>query len=166
MLTAGSMVYYGLNGVCCVMGTVEKNFDGSLSRYYELHPYFRKNEVIFLPENNEALLAHLRPLISREDIDVILRDCPQTKCPWPEPEPVRRDAFKTILRSGDQLEIIRLIRTLYERKTQLTACGKKLRTSDTAFLKDAERLLNEEFAFVLEIPPAEVPAYIREHMPE
>ena len=48
----------------------------------------------------------------------------------------------------------------------LTACGKKLRTSDTAFLKDAERLLNEEFAYVLEIAPAEVPAYIRAHIAE
>ncbi len=166
MLTEGSMVYYGLNGVCCVIGTVEEKFDGTLSRYYELHPYFRKSEVIYLPENNETLLARLRPLLSREDIARILEDCPQAKCPWVEPEPVRRDAFKAILRSGDQLEIIRLIRTLYERKRQLTACGKKLRTSDTAFLKDAERLLNEEFAYVLEIPPAEVPAYIREHMPE
>ena len=102
----------------------------------------------------------------REDIARILADCPQEKCLWVEPEPVRRDAFKAILRSGDPMEIIRLIRTLYERKAQLTACGKKLRTSDTAFLKDAERLLHEEFAYVLDIAPAEVPAYIRQHLPE
>ena len=166
MLNVGSMVYYGLNGVCCVKGTVEKNFDGSYRRYYELHPYFRKNEIIFLPENNEDLKARLRPLISREDIAHILESCEQVRCPWVEPEPVRRESFKAILRSGNQMDIIRLIRTLYERKQELTACGKKLRTSDTGFLKDAQRLLNEEFAYVLEISPAEVPTYIRQHLPQ
>ena len=80
--------------------------------------------------------------------------------PWIEPEPLRRESFKAYMWSGNPRQLLALIRTIYQRKTELAVCGKKLRSSDAAFLKDAERLLHEEFAYVLEIPVPEVPAYI------
>ena len=160
MLTIGSMVYYGLDGVCCVMGPVEKKYDGVTSRYLEHRPFFRKNDCIYLPEDNEALLARLRPLIGKEEIPAILAEGKALDCPWIEPEPLRRESFKAYMWSGNPRQLLALIRTIYQRKTELAVCGKKLRSSDAAFLKDAERLLHEEFAYVLEIPVPEVPAYI------
>lgn len=159
MLTVGSMVHYGIDGVCCIMGSVEKKFDGSTDRYLELRPFYRKNDSIFLPENNEFLLTRVRPLVSREEIADILRQ-PVKDVPWIEAESERKELFKLILWSGDLSWILGLIRALDRRKQQLAAYGKKLRSSDAAFLKDAERLLHEEFAYVLDIPPREVPAYI------
>ena len=160
MLTAGSMVHYGLDGVCCIQGYVEKKYDGITSRYLELRPHFRPGDSIYLPEDNEALLSRLRPLISQADIRDIMAQPLGTPCPWTEPEPLRRESFKAALWSGDPKQLLGLINTIYARKKELALCGKKLRSSDAAFLKDAERLLHEEFAYVLGISPREVPAYI------
>lgn len=160
MLTVGSMVHYGLDGVCCVIGSVEKKYDGITSRYLELRPHFRPGDSIYLPEENEALLNRLRPLISPADIREILARPLDAPCVWIEPEPLRRDSFKAALWSGDPRQLLQLIRTIHARKQDLALCGKKLRSSDAAFLKDAERLLYEEFAYVLGIAPQEVPSYM------
>ena len=130
----------------------------------ELRPYFRKNDCIYLPEENEALLSRIRPLVKKADIPSILTEGWALDCPWIEPEPLRRENFKAIMWSGDPRQLLALIRTLCERKQELALCGKKLRSSDAAFLKDAERLLHEEFAYVLEMEPREVPAYIENHI--
>ena len=164
MLSVGSMVYYGLDGVCCFMGQVEKKYDGITGRYLELRPFFRKNDCIFLPEDNEALLGRLRPLMKKEDVPGILTESKALDCPWVEPEPLRRNSFKAFMWSGDPRQLLALIRTISGRKLELAACGKKLRSSDAAFLKDAERLLHEELSYVLDIPLREVPAYLENHI--
>ena len=54
-----------------------------------------------------------------------------------------------------------MIRLLYLRREMLQETGKRLRTNDEQMLRDAEKLLNDEFALVLEIKEREVPEYIR-----
>ncbi|MBP3729369.1 MAG: hypothetical protein J6H18_03795 [Lachnospiraceae bacterium] len=158
------MVHYSLNGVCYVAGSVEKKIEGVTSTYYELRPYYRKSDTIYLPIQNEALMARVRPLISPEEIDRILKNCRKESCSWVDSEPQRRELFKSMLKSGDPKELVLLTRALYNRKQELSRFGKKLRTSDIAFLKDAERLLHEEFAYVLNLSPQEVPAYIDSYL--
>ena len=47
MITVGDVVHYGMDGVCVVTDIVEKKLGGQMRRFFELHPYFRKNIVIF-----------------------------------------------------------------------------------------------------------------------
>ena len=55
---------------------------------------------------------------------------------------------------------------LYLHREALNGKGKRLRTNDEQMLRDAEKLLNDEFALVLNIKPREVPEYIRSRLEE
>lgn len=78
-----------------------------------------------------------------------------------EDEAQRREAYEQILRSGDCVGMARLIRALSLQKAQLGAQRKKLHAAEEAILKEAERELNEEFAYVLGLSLEETPAFIR-----
>ena len=56
--------------------------------------------------------------------------------------------------------MIRLIKTVYLQRQRRVAEGKRLHLADERALQEAERILYEEIAFVMEIPPDEVVAYI------
>ncbi|MFR4798188.1 MAG: hypothetical protein ACLT9U_05060 [Lentihominibacter sp.] len=47
------------------------------------------------------------------------------------------------------------------KKRELLPLGKKLPTTDENTLKSAEKLVEEEFSFVLDIPKDDVSGYIR-----
>ena len=55
----------------------------------------------------------------------------------------------------------RLLRALSLQKARLGAQRKKLHAAEEAILKEAERELNEEFAYVLGLSLEETPAFIR-----
>ena len=165
MIAVGDVVHYGMDGVCEVAGIVEKKLGGQIYRYFELRPHFRKNVAVFLPVQNEQLLSRIRPVLSRDEVLTAVHELDKAESVWIEPDSARKEVFQTIIRSGDHKQLVSLIKTLYEQKLKMQEGGRKLRSADTAFLKDAERLINEEFAYVLGIQPGDVPAFIREEMP-
>ena len=75
---------------------------------------------------------------------------------WVENENERKLRFKEILSCGDRLAVAGLIRTLCEHRLNQEKTGKKMHLSDERFLKDAERLLYDEIAHVMEIEPNQV----------
>ena len=87
------------------------------------------------------------------------------KMPEEEPltfdDPAQQKAVCTrILRSGDRRELIRLIKTLHQRQKARREQHKKPCVQDDRFMKEAERQLYDEFAFVLNLSPEEVLPYI------
>ena len=161
MFAAGDVVHYGMDGVCEVTGITEKKIGGQVQSYYELRPYFRKNIAVFLPVMNEQLLSRVRPVLSRDEVLTAIHEMDEADSIWIEPDSARKEAFQMIIRSGDHRQLVSLIKTLYERKLEMQEDGRKLRSADSAFLKDAERLINEEFAYVLGKQPGEIPDFIR-----
>ncbi len=164
MLAVNDTVHYGMDGVCQVTDIVSKKVDGRVRRFYELHPYFRKNIVVFLPVDNDKLLSRVRPVLDRNEIMSAIHEIDQAECIWIDQENARREAYQLILRSGDHRQLVRLIKTLYERRSSLHEDGKKMRSADSTCLKEAERLLHEEFAYVLGIQPDAVPAFIQHNL--
>lgn len=164
MIAVGDVVHYGMDGVCEVAGIVEKKLGGQMQRYFELRPHYRHNIAVFLPVANEQLLSRVRPVLSREEVLSAVHELNEADSIWIDADNARKEAFQSIIRSGDHRQLVSLIKTLYERKLQMQEDGRKLRSVDSAFLKDAERLINEEFAFVLGIEPAQVPAFIQAEM--
>ena len=100
-------------------------------------------------------------MLSIQEIESILGDVAQDEVAWVDDPNERREAYGKILTGGDRCVLMRMIRTLYQRRQQLRTMGKQLRTGDDQILRDAERLLHDEFAFVLQIPQTDVPDYIR-----
>ena len=161
MFQIGEAVLYGTDGVCRITAIVRKAVGGSLRDYYELHPVFRRDTVLYLPTDNEKVCSRLRRVLTREEILRSVRAIPGEECIWVDSDSQRKELCQEILRSGDHVRLIRLIKTFYERRDQLKDTGRKMHAADENFLKDAEKILHEEFAFVLNIPPAEVLSFIR-----
>ncbi len=67
-----------------------------------------------------------------------------------------------MLRNANCDEWIIVIKTIYSYKYLDNYKGKRLNKNDDEIFKIAEKLLNEEFGFVLNINPDDVPTYIGE----
>ncbi len=161
MFQIGQTVLYGMEGVCTIEERKKMKVGHTRAFYYVLRPVFRPTSTIFVPEDNELLLSKMRPVLSQEEITMLLREVPQEELAWIEDPNERKLEYQKILNGGERLWLVRLIRALYLRRQLLQSRGKHLRTGDEQMLRDAEKLLNDEFALVLNISQNEVPEYIR-----
>lgn len=161
MFQVGQTVLYGTEGVCTIEERKIMKVGRAKSPYYVLRPVFRPGSTIFVPEDNAILLSRMRPVLSQDEILQILRQVTQEELVWIEDANERKTEYQKILVSGERLWLLRMVRTLYLRRQALQKAGKHLRTGDEQLLRDAEKLVNDEFALVLEISQHDVPEYIR-----
>lgn len=153
-------ILYGSQGVCKITGTVQKDFGGCVMDYYTLQPVYSDNSVIYVPMHNEALLRKMRRVLSQEEIYALIQAMPRQDVSWIEDENKRKEICRDILARGDRIELIRAIKALYLHQQELQQKGKKLHVSDERFLKEAEKMLYDEFALVLNIREDEVLPFI------
>ena len=161
MYAVNDIVLYGADGVCTITAVVEKNVLGSNRLFYELHPVARRDAVLFLPTDNEKTMAKLRRVLTREEIISAIHGMTEEENIWIEKESVRKETYARIIKSGDHRKVIRLIKTLYEHRESLIGGGRKMHAADEAFLREAEAVLYEEFAYVLNIRRDEVLPFIQ-----
>lgn len=161
MYQIGQTVQYGTEGVCTIVERQLMKVGRTKSYYYVLKPVARPGATIFVPEDNELLLSRMRPVLSAEEIHAILLEVTKEELEWIDDPNERKTEYQKILLAGERLTLLRLIRRLYLHKQQLQAKGKHLRIGDEQLLRDAEKLLNDEFALVLNISQHEVPSFIR-----
>lgn len=161
MLQIGKTVLYGTEGVCTVAEICKMKVGGKREEYYVLKPVHRPNATVFVPANNEMLMAKVHPVLSREEIDALIDSVSGEEFLWIEDHNERKTEFQKILVGGDRRELLAMIRCLYLRRQQLYENGKRLRSNDDQILRDAEKLLNDEFSLILNIAPHEVAEYIR-----
>ncbi|MDR1731696.1 MAG: hypothetical protein LBR61_06330 [Synergistaceae bacterium] len=164
MYSVNDTVLYGGLGLCRIMEVSEKNLRGKTLEYYVLKPLSDEKSTIFVPVNNETATANLRPVLSMEEIQDLIRTMPDETSIWIDDEAVRRGEYQKILETGDRKELIRLIKTLYLRRKSQKEKGKELHLTDRRFLREAEKMLHEEFAHVLNLRLEEVVPFILEQV--
>ena len=164
MTEIGGYIIYGSNGVCRVMDVRSEKLYGKHQTYYILTPVGNPGAVIYVPADNAALLEKMKKIVCPEEILSLIAGLKDEELPWETDNRVRSEMYDAIIARGDRRELLLLIRTVYRRKLTLTAQKKKLGAVDENALKRAEKLINDEFAFALSIPPEEVPDYIRDQL--
>ena len=161
MFQVGDLVVYGMEGVCRVERTEKLRVGGKLCRYYVLSPVYREGATVYVPAENEELTARMKRILSPEELEALLDGAREDEPLWLDDANERRTLYAKVLLSGDRRALMRLVRTLHLRRTKLVSQGKYLRSGDDQVLRDAERMLNGEFALILNIPQQEVPGYVR-----
>ena len=158
-------VVYGKVGVCRVVDRQMLSF-GSVEKeeYYVLAPKHDPRSFIYVPCANITLMARLRPLLTKDEIDAMLAHVPEEDILWIDDRGERASCFRAILNEGDRRQLVRLVRCIYAKKREKTAVGKKLSAIDETFQQECIRLVEEEFALALDIPVPKVDAYIRERL--
>lgn len=155
MFNVNDYIMYGMTGVCKVVDITNERFMNCEKRkYYILSPIYNNDTIIKIPLDNNKV--PMRKVISKGDMTSLMNDAPNIETLWIDDDRKRSEQFQTMLKSGRCEELIKIIRSIYFGKKHLKLCGKKLQKSDKDIKKEAERLLTEEFATILNISPNEV----------
>ena len=153
-------VVYGAHGVCKIAEHVTLKVGGREREYFVLKPVFDMKSTYYVPADNATVLQKLKRILSAEEIFEMIREIPGEDAIAVENEHERFHTYQDILNGGDRAKLIRLIRTLYLRQQKRKENKKNLLMSDERFMKDAERILYEEFAYVLKIDRDQVLPFI------
>lgn len=164
MFNINDMVIYGAHGVCKIINIEEKDLMGAKKKYFVLKPLKNENSTYYAPTDNEKILAKMRKLLSKEEIDTLIDSMPHEQANWISNDNERREKYKAILTEGTPTELIKMIKAIFFEKKEREANKKRLITSDERFLKDAEQILYGEFQYVLNLNEDELMAYIFERI--
>ncbi len=164
MLSTGSYVIYGANGICRITDKRQEKLCGTKKEYYVLSPADNPASMIFVPCDNGELVSRMKSILSKEEIISLIRDIDESDIEWINDNKKRIDAFNDILDNGDRSCLLRLIKCIYLKRRELSDNNKKLWQADENILKRAEKIINAEFSLVMEIPAESVPGFIEQHM--
>lgn len=164
MIGIGDRVVYGSHGVCLVVELEERRIDRKNVTYLVLEPVGQEGSRYLVPTHNEAAMKKLSPILSRQELEDLL-ESPETRADsWIADENRRKQTYRELIGSGDRKKLVAMVRTLYHHKETLASQGKRCHLCDDNFLRDAERLLANEAAVVLDTDPEQARAYLREKL--
>ena len=160
MFNVDDIVIYGINGVCKIVTIEEKNLMGTKKNYLVLKPLNGDKSTFYVPVDNENLLSKMRKLLSEDEINQLIDSMPNEKILWINNERERKERYRQIIADGNHSELIRMIKAIHFEKKDREEKGKKLHISDERFLKEAEKILYDEFQYVLNLSEKDVMSYI------
>lgn len=164
MYKKDDIVMYASQGVCKITDIVTQEVCNQSSEYYVLQPVYSNTARVYVPVSNENLTGKMRRVLSKEELDNMIDSIPDVADEWIENDHARKEHYKEIISGSDRFSLICMIRELYMHKELLAQQGKKLHASDERFFKEAEKILYEEFALVLNIDTKDVLAYIKNRL--
>ncbi len=156
VFSVGEYVVYGASGVCKIVGTEKKCFDGkNENTYYKMYPEGSESSVYYVPTDTDKL----RTLMTKEQVKGLMDEIPAVEPIWSNNTNERKALFGSMLKSDDSKILVCLIKSLYMRKFNHDRCGKKLSAYDEGILRAAENMVFREFAAVLNTPPENIKDY-------
>jgi CarD family transcriptional regulator len=158
VFSVGDRVIYGSNLLCIFDGIQDKEFDNKTLRYFVIKPIFEKGSTIYIPFEIDDIDKKIHRLLSVEEINAVLTEDQKEDTIWIENEKEREERFRQILTENDRIIALKLLKTLCLRK----ALGKKLNVSDERILKDAQKTLFDELAYVLDVKRERILSFILE----
>ncbi len=166
MFEVGTYVLYGTTGVCRIAQIRRESFSGETKEYYILTPVDNPGMTIYVPTDAELLMAQMKHLLSRGEMETLIRAIPQVDTvEWIDDPRTRNEMFRQILQSGDRRRLLQLLKTIRCRRQEQAALGRKLYLADETVFQKAEHLLYGEIATILQIRPEEVQNFIRSQLP-
>lgn len=133
MFNVNDTILYGTHGICKITDITEQKFNGSTNKYYILQPLHNASSTIYVPMDNEKLIAKMRRILSEEEIYELIKAMPDKNGAWIENKNERNEYFRSILSNGDRAEIIKLIKIIYQHKEELKAIGKSFTLLTNSF---------------------------------
>lgn len=164
MFEAGEYIVYGSKGVCRVEEITHIDISGADKDrlYYVLAPMGDSNAKIYAPTDNQKIA--MRKVISKEKAEQLIKELPDIDLLWVPDEKQREAKYKEAMRTCDYRSWVSIVKTLYLRKQERTAQGKKITALDERYMKAAEDELYSELSLTLGVPKNEMEKYIREQL--
>jgi len=161
----GEYVVYRSGGIYRIDDIRKEDFFGiGTKTYYVLVSVYDDNSMVYVPVDAKDLDRCLRPTLSADEInELIARAALELDIwEWPDDVKVRANLYDGLLSDGKCCDILRIYLTLQKYRDELEGGKKKLYASDAKLLAASEKILTDEFSFVLGIEKSDVSEYINE----
>lgn len=161
MYQKNDYINYAAHGICKIEDIRKMDFHvGSGERdYYIIQPITPGSATIYLPVDNPKSTERMRPILTQEEIDSIIRSVKNEEIPWTFDRKVRQARFQEIISRRNERELLLLAGCLHR---QLMSKG--LSSGDRDILRKVEGMIEQEFSFALQISASSIGAYIREKL--
>ncbi len=163
MFDVNDTVVYGTSGVCVISEIQEMQMMGKRRTYYVLKPIDSSAAKVFVPMENESLTAKMKRVMSRAEAEQLLGDR-ELSVRWIEDRHEREEKYSEIISGGDKKKILSVLRLLYAEKLRAESLGKKQYAADKRVMAIAEKIIGDEFCYVMKLPKGGVAKYIYEKM--
>ena len=164
MVKVNDTVLYGAMGVCRVDSIEKMKFGREKKEYYILTAVNNPDSTFYVPVDSTELVAKMKRILSVDEIFEVIAEVVKEADIWIDDDNERRIKFGEIVGKGDRKELMLLVRSLYNHKLTQESIGKKFHAADERCLKDAERLLHDEFSYVLNLTPEQIAPFIEEQI--
>ena len=164
MFEKGDYIVYGAAGICQVkeIGTLSMKAADKDRLYYTLEPLNSKGSSVYTPVDNTKVV--IRRILSKKEAEQLICDIPHIEALWVENDKQREQVYRESARKCDCREWIRIIKTLYLRKQDRIAHGKKVTATDERYLHRAEESLYSELSIPLGVEKERMADYITERV--
>lgn len=161
MFEIGEFIVYGNKGVCRIEDITHIDMSGADKErlYYVLTPAEDANGKIYAPVDNAKIA--MRKVISREEAQTLIRNLQEIEQLWVPDDKMREAKYKEAMNSCDYYAWVSIVKTLYFRKKERVAQGKKITALDEKYMKAAENGLYSELSLTLGVPKGEMEDYIK-----
>ena len=166
MLQVGTQVVYGIHGVCSIIDVEVQRVDRKKVEYFVLESREHPGARYYVPTQNQVALSKLRPLLTKEELELLLSTDVAQVDAWIPDENQRKQKYRELINSGDRAALISMVRSLLQHKESQLAAGRKFHLCDENFLRDAQKLLSSEFSLILGIPQDQIGQYILNRIQE
>lgn len=166
MYKIGEFIIYGSNGVCEIknIGTLNIRGIDKENTYYTLMPIDEKGKI-FVPIDTKVFM---RNIITCEEAHRLIKLIPSIEEKQCTESSIRllQDYYQNLLKTHDCMDLLTVISSINDKKTNVKKNGKKLGQIDGKFMKIAEDLINDEFSVALGIPRDEIEEYVENKIKE
>ena len=162
MFEVNEYVFYGSEGICKIDDIVSSPFldVNKDTKYYVLHSTHGGSNTAFVPVDSAANL--IRRIMTKTDIDSLIAKMDGIQLFEETSLKLLKEKYNIAIRSGDPLEWVRVIKTVYDRTVNGREGGKKVSEAERAYADNAKKFLYKEISIVLGIPADNVENYINE----
>ncbi len=141
-------IVYGVMGVCEIVDIAPPPIKGIDGKYYYLQPIYDSRGIIYSPvDSNKVPMRYIMEKAECEKLIVRAQNCIKDA---PLNEPVTAAMYDDMVKSQKPLELMHLVRALYNVKNERAKDLRKMKSMDSNMLTTAKKLLYGEMAAVLE----------------
>ena len=149
MYSVGNIVIYTLYCICTITEETERFFNGANTKYFVLVPLSDTKTKITVPAENPITLSRIHSLLPSNEIEAIIEEIPFLETIWIDNDNQRKKEFGDIIKAGNRKEILQMMKSIYTHALGLKNKGRKLHVSDEQCMRDGEKLILDEFSYVL-----------------
>ena len=163
MFQIGELVRYGLSGVCEItaIGSLKMSGIDPNRDYYTMRNLF-SDGIVYTPVDTKV---PMRPLITVQEANDLIDSIPTLECPQLEARNSieLNAAYKEAFRFDQCGDLAVLLKLLYAKRAA-SSRGRRFNSTDERVFHQAQSLLFQELATVLQMPLNQVEKYIEERM--